>query len=113
MKQLMLITVILLFTWIYSACEKSSSELCGGDKPDKTLPWLKKEIERLDSLTACHSISRSTYKNQTVFILLTCDPWVDSRTILFNCDGKKLDLTTAEYQNLNFTGAIELIWKDQ
>ena len=113
MKQLMLIAIILLFTGIYSACEKSASELCGGDEPDKNLPWLKNEIERLNTTPFCHSISRSTYKNQTVFIFSICEPNVDSIPQLYTCDGKKLDLTPKEYQDLNFTGPIDLIWKNR
>ena len=113
MKQIMLLAIILLFTGIYSACEKSSTQLCGGDNPDKNLPWLKNEIERLSASPFCYSISRSTYKNQTIFILATCDPFVDSRPILFDCDGNELKLTAKDYQNLYFTGAIELIWTNR
>ena len=113
MKQLVLVAIILLFTGIYSACEKSASELCGGDEPDKNLPWLKNEIERLNTTPFCNSISRSTYKNQTVFIFSICEPNVDSIPQLYTCDGKKLDLTPKDYQDLNFTGSIDLIWKNR
>jgi hypothetical protein len=106
---------ILLFLLIASnlSCQKSSSLLCGGDDPDKTLPWLKNKIEALNASPYCFSVSRSTYKNETVFILASCDPLLDSIPLLFDCDGKQLNLTTAEYQNLNFTGPIELIWKNK
>lgn len=113
MKQLVLVAIILLFTGIYSACEKSTSELCGGDQPDKNLPWLKNEIETLSSSPFCNSISRSTYRNQTVFIFSICEPNVDSIPQLYTCDGKKLDLTTKDYQDLSFTGPIDLIWKNR
>ena len=107
------VIILLFFMGLTSACEKSSAQLCGGDEPEKTLPWLRNEIERLSTSEFCYSFSRSTYKNQTVFILATCDPNVDSIPFLYDCDGTKLNLTVEDYQNLNFTGDIELIWKNR
>lgn len=107
------IVALLLLTGLNSACDKSYSQLCGGDDPDKTLPWLKAEIQRLSSLASCNTISRSTFKNQTVFILSNCDPNVDSMPLLYDCEGNQLDLSAEDYQNLNFTGDIELIWKNK
>lgn len=115
--------ILLVITALHSSCEKSSSSSldsaqfsmagCGGDQPAKTLPWLKSEIERLSSSAFCHSISRSTYKNQTVFIVSNCEPNVDSVPILYTCDGRQLNLTMEEYRNLSFTGPIELVWKNR
>ena len=113
MKQLIILITLIIVMGGNSACKKSSSQLCGGNNPDKNLPWLKKEIEDLSSSPFCSSISRSTYKNQTVFILSNCDPNVDSIPFIFDCNGNKLNLTTEEYRNLNFTGSIELIWKNK
>jgi len=112
MKRSFLILLIALIG-LNSSCEKSASQLCGGDDPEKSLPWLKNEIERLSTSQFCYSFSRSTYKNQTVFILANCDPNVDSIPFLYDCDGNKLNLTVEDYQNLNFTGDIELIWKNR
>lgn len=94
------------------SCEKPGV-LCGGNDPGKDLPWLKQEISRLSSLTGCNSISRSSYKEQTVFIFSNCDPNINSVPLLFDCDGKPLNLSVADYQELKFTGSIELIWKSQ
>jgi hypothetical protein len=96
-----------------AACEKSVTDLCGGDRPEQSLTWLKSKIDVLASAPDCTSISRSTYKSQTVFIVANCEPNVNSIPALFDCDGKQLTLTTEEYQNLNFTGSIELIWKNR
>lgn len=106
-----IIVALLFLMGLNSACEKSDSQLCGGEDPDKSLPWLKAEIQRLSSSTLCNSISRSTYKNQTVFIFATCDPFVDSKRLLYDCEGSELNLSDEDYRNLNFTGEIELIWK--
>jgi len=108
-----IIFALLLLTGLNSACDKSYSQLCGGDEPDKSLPWLKDEIQRLNSSAFCNSISRSTYKNQTVFIFSNCDPNVDSKPLLYNCEGNQLNLSTEDYQNLSFTGNIELIWRSK
>ena len=112
MKSL-IIFALFFFLGLTSACDKSDSQLCGGNDPDKNLPWLKDEIQRLSSSSFCNSISRSIYKNQTVFIFSNCDPNVDSRPLLYNCEGNELNLSTEDYQNLNFTGDIELIWKNK
>jgi hypothetical protein len=92
------------------SCEKSNS-LCGGNDPINDLPWLEQEISRLSSLNQCYNISRSTYEKQTVFIISNCDPYINSVPILHDCDGKILYLSAEDYQNLKFSGAIELIWK--
>jgi hypothetical protein len=108
------ILILLVLTGLMTAaCEKSSSEFCGGDRPEKTLTWLKEEIDLRSSSPYCQSISRSTYRNQTVFIFTFCDPNVNSIPQLYDCDGNLLSLTVEEYQNLNFTGPIELIWKNR
>ena len=121
MKKLIVLLMVATLA-LQSACEQSSSDSlalqssvdrCGGTQPAKTLPWLKNEIEKLSSSPFCYSIARSTYKNETVFILSNCDPNVNSIPFLFDCDGNKLNLTTDDYQNLKFTGAIELIWKNR
>lgn len=93
-----------------TGCGKTS-QLCGGDDPGNDLPWLKQEISRLRTLTNCNSISRSTYKNQTAFIFSNCDLNSNSIPSLLNCNGDKLNLSNADYQNLKFTGDIQLIWK--
>ncbi|NEU08206.1 hypothetical protein GZH53_07775 [Flavihumibacter sp. R14] len=107
--------LIILFSIaiMITGCEKSTSDHCGGDRPDETLTWLKTRIESLAKSTDCYSISRSTYKGQTVFILSNCQPNVNSIPALYDCDGMQLTLTNGEYQNLNFTGPIELIWKNR
>lgn len=112
MKRRVLITLFSI-SIIINGCEKSSTEQCGGDQPEKSLTWLKTKIEVLASSPFCYSIARSTYKSQTVFIVSTCDPNVDSRPELYYCNGNQLTLTTEEYQNLNFTGNIDLIWKNR
>lgn len=58
----------LICMMVFGACEKSVSHLCGGDSPAISLPWLRQEITRLSTSTQCNSISRSTYKEKTVFI---------------------------------------------
>lgn len=93
------------------SCEKSGGILCGGDDPANNLTWLKQEINRLSTSGQCQSISRSTYKDQTVFILSNCNPNANSIPFLYDCEGVKLDLSPADYQDLKFTGNIELIWK--
>jgi len=92
------------------SCEKSNS-LCGGNDPINNLPWLEQEIARLSSLNQCYNISRSTYEKQTVFIISNCEPYINSVPLLYNCSGNVLNLSAADYQNLKFTGTIELIWK--
>jgi len=92
------------------SCEKSNS-LCGGKDPMNDLPWLGQEIARLGSLNQCYNVSRSTYEKQTVFIISNCEPNINSVPLLYNCDGNVLNLSVADYQNLKFTGSIELIWK--
>jgi hypothetical protein len=111
MKYRIILIVLFIFLGINSSCKKSGSALCGGDHPDKTLPWLKAKIETLSASQFCNSISRSTYKNQTVFIQANCSPNVDSINLFFDCDGTMLKLTAEEYQNLILTGPTELIWR--
>lgn len=94
-----------------TGCEKVNGELCGGNDPANDLPWLKQEIARLSASTHCNSISRSTYKEQTVFIFSNCAANAYSIPFLYDCDGHKLDLSPGDYQELKFTGNIELIWK--
>ena len=112
MKRSILI-VLLISGLITAGCEKSTTDLCGAEQPEKTLPWLKGKIDVLSASPQCYSISRSTYKNQTVFIVANCDPNLNSIPSLYNCDGLQLSLTTEDYQNLNFTGPIELVWKNR
>ncbi|MBC7744703.1 MAG: hypothetical protein H7096_06335 [Flavobacterium sp.] len=95
------------------SCKKTASEFCGGKNPAESLSWLKTKIQNLNTSTLCQSISRSKYKNQTVFILSSCDPLAIGIPVLYNCEGNQLKLTDAEYQNLGFTGGIELIWKNK
>ena len=111
-KQLIIFIALMLATGIFSGCEKSN-DVCGGDNPEKQLSWLKNEIQRLENLNSCNSISRSTYKEQTVFILTNCDPNAISIPLLYNCDGMQLTLSQADYRELKFTGEIELIWKSK
>lgn len=111
-KNLILLISMLIIVSLLSSCKKQSI-LCGGNDPDKNLPWLKQEIQRLSTLNSCNSISRSTYKEQTVFILSSCEPNASSIPLLFNCDGNQLNLSAADYQDLKFTGSIELIWKSK
>lgn len=108
----LVVIIALLLTGILPACEKSN-QLCGGNNPGKDLLWLKLEIERLSPLAGCNSISRSTYKERTVFIFSNCDPNVNSIPFLFDCNGNKLNLSITDYLELNFTGPIELIWKSK
>ena len=112
MKRPVLIIFFSIFIMI-TGCEKSTSEHCGGNRPDETLIWLKTRIGGLAKSTECYSISRSTYKSQTVFILSNCQPNVNSIPALYDCNGTQLTLTTEEYRNLNFLGPIEFIWKNQ
>lgn len=112
MKQVIIFALLLLMG-LSSACDKSSPQLCGGDDLDKSLPWLKAEIHRLSSSASCNSISRSTYKNQTVFIFSNCEPNVDSTPLLYDCEGNQLSLSAEDYHYLNFIGDIELIWKNR
>ena len=93
------------------SCEKSGGTLCGGIDPVANMPWLKQKISQLSTSAQCQSISRSTYKSQTVFILSNCDPLANSIPLLYDCQGIQLNLTQADYQELKFTGNIELIWK--
>ena len=104
-------TLFVVSIMILAGCEKSASQLCGGTDPANDLPWLKQEITRLGTLTNCNSISRSTYKEQTVFIFSNCAPNVNSIPFLYDCDGSKLNLSPGDYQDLKFSGNIELIWK--
>ncbi|MDO8993073.1 MAG: hypothetical protein Q7U83_08420 [Daejeonella sp.] len=104
-KAALLSGVCLLFS-----CEKSNSS-CGGNDPMNDLPWLEQEIGRLSSLNQCYNVSRSTYEKQTVFIVSNCEPNINSVPLLYNCDGNVLNLSATNYQNLKFTGSIELIWK--
>lgn len=93
------------------SCEKSGGTLCGGIDPAANLPWLKQKISQLSTSAQCQSISRSTYKSQTVFILANCDPLANTIPLLYDCEGIQLNLTQADYQELKFTGNIELIWR--
>lgn len=103
-------TAILLGACLLLSCEKSNN-LCGGNDPKTNLPWLEQEISRLNSRNQCYNISRSTYEKQTVFIISNCEPNVNNVPILYDCEGKILYLSAEDYQNLKFTGLIELIWK--
>lgn len=112
MKHAIIFALMLLFG-LTSACEKSDSQLCGGNNPEESLPWLKAEIQTLSSSAYCTSVSRSTYKNETVFIFSNCDPNVNSVPALYDCDGRQLTLSAEDYRYLNFIGEIELIWKSK
>jgi hypothetical protein len=107
------IILLVAVTAFSSGCQKSSSPLCGGEDPEKTLPWLKEMTDTLNTSSFCYAISRATYKNQTAFILTTCDPYVDSLPLLYDCDGNKLNLTADDYRELKFTGVIEPIWRNK
>ncbi len=106
---IMLSALLFVFTLVIS-CEKSRS-LCGGNDPKNELSWLNQEISRLNALNKCYSISRSAYNKQTVFIISNCEANINSVPVLYNCDGTVMNLSDADYQNLKFTGSIELIWK--
>ncbi len=110
MKAKVFLITALFYVGVLVSCDKSVS-LCGGNDPVKDLPWLEQEISRLSSLNQCYNISRSTYEKQTVFIISNCDPYINSVPLLYNCNGNILNLSAADYQNLQFTGPIELIWK--
>lgn len=103
--------VFLICSMLLISCEKSPVQLCGGTDPARDLIWLKQEIKRVSTLNLCTSISRSTYKEQTVFIFSNCSPNVNSIPLLYSCKGNKLNLLPGDYQELKFTGDIELIWK--
>lgn len=109
----------ILYAWIVlaifmgSACQKASSPLCGGTDPERSLPWLKEMTDSLSTSTFCYAISRATYQGQSVFILTTCDPFVDSIPFLYDCEGNKLHLTDEDYRNLKFSGEIEPIWRNK
>ncbi len=108
------ITLILFFIGsmaLITGCEEKASPLCGGSDPAGELPWLKQEISRLSTLSGCNSISRSIYEKETVFIFSNCEPNVNSIPFLYRCDGTRLNLEPTDYQDLKFTGSIELIWK--
>lgn len=108
------IVIALLITGslnLFSGCEEKTNPLCGGSNPATDLPWLKQEISRLSTLNGCNSISRSTYKKETVFIFSNCEPNANSIPFLYRCDGTRLNLGPSDYQDLKFTGGIELIWK--
>ena len=110
MNKIIVIIFLISITGL-TGCEKSASQLCGGDDPATNLSWLKLEIIRLSALKTCNSISRSTYKEQTVFIFSNCTSNATSIPFLYDCDGKQLNLSPRDYQELKFTGDIELIWK--
>lgn len=110
MKQFIFLLVMVLIVLTIS-CEKSSPLLCGGTEPVKSLPWLKMEVERINASGYCHTISRATYNNQTVYIVATCDPAIDSIPQLYDCDGNVLNIPGDNYQDIKFTGPVELIWK--
>lgn len=106
-----IILTLFVATTMLFGCEKSN-QLCGGNDPKNDLPWLKAEIALLSKSSNCNSISRSTYKENTVFIFSSCDSSsLNSIPFLYDCGGKKLNLLPADYQELKFTGEIELIWK--
>lgn len=96
-----------------TGCEEKENPLCGGSDPASDLPWLKQEINRLSAISSCNSISRSTYKKETVFIFSSCEPNFNSIPFLYRCDGTRINLEPADYQDLKFTGSIELIWKSK
>lgn len=108
--KLLFSTAILFWACLLLSCKKSNS-LCGGNDPKTDLPWLGQEISRLNTLNQCYNISRSTYEKQTVFILSNCEPNINSVPVLYDCEGKILYLTAEDYQNLKFSGSIELLWK--
>lgn len=108
--KLFLISTLIFGSCLMLSCEKSNG-LCGGNDPMTDLPWLEQEISRLSSLKQCYNISRSIYQNQTVFIISNCEPHINSLPLLYSCDGNILNLSDVDYQNLIFTGSIELIWK--
>jgi hypothetical protein len=111
MKLKLFFSAVLFFsTCLLLSCEKSNS-LCGGNDPMNNLPWLDLEIARLNSLNQCYNVSRSTYEKQTVFIITNCEPYINSVPLLYKRDGNVLNLSAADYQNLKFSGSIELIWK--
>jgi hypothetical protein len=112
MKRIWIILIVLASGLVLS-CEKSSSELCGGDAPEKTLPWLKQMTDSLSTSPYCFAISRAVYKKQTVFISMTCDPLLDGVPFLYNCEGQKLNLSADDYRELKFTGPMEPIWKNR
>lgn len=105
--------VLVIYAMSLMSCEKSAVKLCGGTDPATDLMWLKQEINRLSTSPNCNSISRSTYKEKTVFIFSNCTPNANSIPFLYDCDGNKLALTPGDYQVLKFTGNIELIWKNK
>ncbi len=113
MRHKVFVIIFIFVAGIQTSCKESINELCGGKEPDKSLPWLKTKIEELNSSPFCYSISRSIYKNQTVFIQSNCDPNVNSIPSIYDCEGKQLELSVADYQSLNFTGTIEFIWKNR
>ncbi len=95
------------------SCNKDSSPLCGGDRPEKELAWLKDKIQELSTSPYCYGISRGVYRDRTVFVIMNCEPDMNSIPVLYDCNGMQLNLSTIDYQELKFTGAMELIWKNR
>lgn len=106
------LNILILALLCFSSCEKASG-LCGGNDPKNDLPWLKVEISRLTNQNQCYTISRSLHNMETVYIILNCEPNVNSVPLLYRCDGSLLNLSEAELNEIKFTGNIELIWKSK
>jgi len=111
MKVNSIVTILLIVVLLsLNSCEKAN-RLCGGNDPVNELPWLKVEISRLSSQNKCYTISRSSYNAQTVYIISSCEPNIDSIPLLYRCDGTLINLSESELKEVKFTGKIELIWK--
>lgn len=104
--------VLVIYAMSLMSCEKLAVNLCGGSDPATDLMWLNQEINRLSPSPNCNIISRYTYKEKTVFVFSNCTPNANSNPFLYDCDGNKPVLTPGDYQELKFTGNIELIWKN-
>lgn len=67
-------------------------KICNVDKPIENLEWLKEIKTNLEKVTTINksSIVQYSYKNDTVFLINSCENCADAISTVYNCKGEKI-----------------------
>lgn len=82
--------------------------VCGVVNPTENLQWLKDRINELKTNTEFSKylyVQQSTYDGQTVFMFGSCCPFCNSTTLVRDCSGNTLDISSREV-----TDPFTVIW---
>lgn len=88
-----LAVIFLAFSVAVSCDDDDAPTVCGVLDPVNDLPWLKAQVDRMDSdISKKYSyLEQAEYEGQTIFYFNSCCPMCLIIIIYYDCDGNKLD----------------------